>query len=150
MSEAISILYGMTRRGDEQVPDYRAKWDYIPMCDGWKRLPDGRMPAQDLLVFRVAPELVADLTSEQVAERVFIATNAPDEGRSEGDALIDALADQLTGLPNSGGPDGYGARFVPGVVGERSYRRSLSIGDTVSVEGRASVACLASGWREIA
>jgi hypothetical protein len=147
MSEAISILYGMTRRGDERVPDYRARWGYIPMCDGWKRLPDGRMPAQDLLVFRVAPELVADLTSEQVAERMFIATNAPAEViRSEDDDLIDALVEQVAGM---GGEEGYGARFVPGAAGERSYMRSLSIGDTVTVEGRASVGCLAHGWVEI-
>ena len=139
-----TILYGMTRSSEPGI-DYRARWGYIPMCDGWKRLPDGRMPAQDMIVFEVEEHLLRDLTPAQVAERVFIATNTPGLAMNETDQLLVELHQQWIGEAALG----YQLRFVAG-ADEGRYQRATSIGDTVTIEGHPSVACLARGWVEIA
>jgi len=132
-----TIIYGMTRT--DLLDAYR------PMSEGWKRLPDGRMPAQDMLVFEVPAELVANLTPAQVAERVFIATNAPGlDAREEDGLLVELYAQWIE-------EDEYHPVAGPRYVGVGTpYRRALSVGDTVSVEGHPSVACDKRGWREIA
>lgn len=123
-----TVYYGQTKSD-------RAA-NYIPACDGWKRVA-GRMPEQDLVVFDVPDILLAGLTKETVAEALFIATNAPDErsiathGRL---AMWFAVSLRLNDF-----------RVISG-----EGVRSVSVGDTVTVEGQPSVACEKQGWKEIA
>lgn len=127
--ETTMVYYGQTKSL------WRYSEDYVPAMDGWRRLRDGSMPEQDLFVFDVPTELLADLAKEKVAEALFVATNAPLEVIAPGTLsrwFADALIDRT-----------YRA------VGE-DCTRALSVGDTVTVEGQPSVACEKQGWKEIA
>lgn len=129
-----SLIYGMTRS------EYREQ-NYIPMDDGWRLLRDGRMPAQDLIVFRIEKALLGDLTPEAVCEAVFVATNAPDDYIEHSELC---LMRELNRLWLAGD-----FNWVPNHQGEPVYRRALSVGDTVTIEGLPSLACEKRGWREI-
>lgn len=123
-----TVAYGMT----ESL--YRATENYVPMADGWRRLRDGSMPEQTMAHFEVPNTYLLGLTKESVAEAMFIATNAPDvDAAREHGRLAAWLFEAVAGARETG-----------------VSMRSLSVGDTVTVWGQASVACQRIGWREIA
>jgi hypothetical protein len=121
-----TVAYGMT----ESL--YRHE-DYIPMMDGWRRLRDGSMPAQNMIHFQVPDALLLGLTKETVAEMLYVATNAPEEA-----------------IPPYGPLAVWFAEALRDKDAARETWRSLSVGDTVTVWGQASVACQRTGWKEIA
>jgi len=122
-----TVAYGMTENR------YRHE-DYIPMMDGWRRLRDGSMPAQNMMHFEVPDTLLIGKTSKAVAEALFTATNAPAEAiEAMGAGLVKWFAEALLKAD-----------------ADRVLWRSLSIGDTVTVWGQPSVACERFGWKEIA
>ena len=118
-----TVAYGMTAN------IYRHSENYIPMDDGWRRLRDGRMPEQETVHFEVPDALLLGKTKETVAEALFVATNAPEESIRAFGSLAVWFAEALRGM---------------------AAVTALSVGDTVTVWGQASVACQKQGWKEIA
>ena len=143
-----SVIYGMTRS------DYRASDNYVPAADGWRRLRDGSMPAQDMLIFDVPDGLLLGLTKESVAEALFVATNAPSGRLSEvAEATPTASDDRIKAYGRLAVWFAHNlltARFMPAYANTTEYTREASVGDTVTVEGQPSVACQRVGWKEIA
>jgi len=95
--------------------------------------------SQDILIFEVPRVLVGSTSAATVAEMVFIATNAPEEVIAGSDPLVQEIARQYE----------EGARFMGNEDGTEAYRRALSIGDTVTLEGFASQICKPRGFAEI-
>lgn len=95
--------------------------NYFPMSDGYR---EGA--AQETVVVEVETGLLVGRSIEDVAEAVFVATNAPTEVVAESRLSCAILA----GLLDSMG---------------RAQHRSLSVGDTVEVDGTRA-ACGRVGW----
>lgn len=98
--------------------------DYCPMSDGW------RPEAEQYELALEAPAGSYDL--ETLAEAVFTATNAPQEF-----IAADQLATQV-------------AELLVDAIASGARVRSLSVGDTVTVQAedgsRALVSCESRGW----
>lgn len=105
--------------------------DYVPTSDGYRPAAAQRSVTVEL---PDRPEL-ARLTGPELAEAVFVATNAPeDRWRSTPGAV--EVAEVLFG-PASNLPDE-----------QRRHLRALSVGDTVTVAGR-TLACEPVGFTDI-
>jgi hypothetical protein len=121
-AEPVTILVGYTKaiipEGDEEGPAL-----YVPYVDGWR-------PGAEQHVLSLTVDLPPTLETHQVADLVFYATNAPD------------LADDPWAGAIRKAIDATGYR------GEEAGHFSLSVGDTVTVDG-IGLACKSAAWGSI-
>lgn len=110
--KTIKLLIGLTKSDRFN--------NYIPMCDGW------REGAEQSVIELDYPDYME--TVWDVAERVFIATNAPEEAIAQVQSQQE-LYDMLAALNSP-------------------VLRALSVGDTVEYDG-IRLACERTGWRRI-
>lgn len=112
------VLPGYDEGQREWAPD--APDLYVPYVDGWK-------PGAAQHVLTLTVDLPAHLEAHQVADLVFYASNAPDLSGDHWAGAIRAAID------------------ATGYRGEEAGHFSLSVGDTVTVDGIA-LACRSAGW----
>lgn len=105
--------------GFTKTPELIGHGTYVPMLDGYREGAEQTTATVEI----DGP----DLSTEEWAEAVFVATNAPSE--SDCDPYPGALEIRKAL---------YGQRF-----------RSLSVGDTVEIDGLVRLSCEGSGWKEI-
>lgn len=122
----MKITIGLTRSNRTRGDD-----DYIPSFDGWR---DGA--AQDQVQVEL-PDSLATLTRTELADAAFVATNAPSRDDMASYPGAQQVLDALTAIPTS-----------PGTQPIPTTMRSLSIGDTVTVDDR-KLACVAVGWVDV-
>lgn len=99
---------------------------YVPASDGYRKGAKQRVVTIDLFAVHAGEALA-------VAEAVFVATNAPAVVVAKSQMARDVLR-ALVALSRA-----QGTPSVP---------RSLSVGDTVTVEG-VTVACASAGWKQV-
>lgn len=105
--------------------------NYIPSTDGYQ--PGA---AQDIVTIELpASSQLGQLPIHELAEAVFVATNAPYPSFRNGTEGADEIAEALNRLTD------------PFPAGRRGLR-SLSVGDTVTAHGR-TLACLPVGFAEV-
>lgn len=114
----MKITIGLTRSNRTRGAD-----DYVPSADGYRA-----GAGQDEIQVDV-PNLTG-LTREQVADAAFTVTNTPSP---------DLLSDT---------PGAHQVLTALQAVSTGGRLRSLSIGDTVTVDGR-KLACVAAGWVDV-
>lgn len=129
----MKIIYGMT------LSDRAA--DYIPADDGYR--PGA---AQDMIYFEVGNELIGDAKAHYIAECLFIATNAPDEALHDKPELIHAMRRLVTSMYDMGM---QGAITFAPFGDTEPYCRSMSVGDTVTLEGMGTLACAKQGFTRV-
>jgi hypothetical protein len=128
-AEPVTILVGYTKavvpEYDEELGAYPddAPDLYVPYSDGWR-------PGAEQHVLSLTVDLPPKFEAHQVADLVFYATNAPDLGDDPYAGAIRAAID------------------ATGYRGEEGGHFSLSVGDTVTVDG-IGLACKSAGWGSI-
>lgn len=120
MGNTVELIIGFTRSNRFR--------NYFPMSDGW------RVEAEQDRIVLDYPDYME--TAHEVAERVFIATNAPEEAIARVQSQRE-LADML-------------AEYAKAHDAEPSFPglRALSVGDTVTYDGH-TLACDRIGWRDV-
>jgi hypothetical protein len=122
-----TISIGYTRSDRKRGP----AGDYIPSVDGYQ--PGA---AQDVVTIEVPQDSrLGQLPIHDLAEAVFVATNAPYPSLRDGTPGAHEIAEALN------------QRTDPRPVGRRGLR-SLSVGDTVTAHGH-TFACLPVGFAEV-
>jgi hypothetical protein len=122
-----TISIGYTRSDRRRGP----AGDYIPSVDGYQ--PGA---AQDVVTIEVPHDSrLGQLTIHDLAEAVFVATNAPYPSLRDGTPDAHEIAEALN-RPTD-----------PSPVRRRALR-SLSVGDTVTAHGH-TLACLPVGFAEV-
>lgn len=122
---AFTISIGYTRS------DRTSGREYVPSIDGYQ--PGA---AQDIVTLELPHDSRLDqLPIHDLAEAVFVATNAPYPSFREGTQGAHEIAEALDRLTD------------PSTAGRRGFR-SLSVADTVTAHGH-TVACLPVGFAEV-
>jgi hypothetical protein len=122
-----TISIGYTRSDRKRGP----AGDYIPSIDGYQ--PEA---AQDTVTIEIPPHgRLGQLPIHNLAEAVFVATNAPYPSLRDGTPGAHEIAEALH-RPTD-----------PSTLGRRGFR-SLSVGDTVTACG-STLACLPVGFAEV-
>lgn len=129
-AEPVTILVGFTKPvipegSNGELRQWMRDDDetYVPYADGWR-------PGAAQHVLTLTVDLPPKLEAHQVADLVYYATNAPD---LEADPYAGAIRAAI---------DATGYR------GEEAGHFSLSVGDTVTVDG-IGLACRSAGWGSI-
>lgn len=129
-AEPVKILVGYTKAlvppGEENDPE--RSWDerpdfYVPYVHGWR-------PGAEQHVLTVTVDLPPRFEPHQVADLVYYATNSADLG---GDPYAGAIRAAID---------------ATGYQGKEAGHFSLSVGDTVTVDG-IGLACRSTGWGSI-
>jgi hypothetical protein len=106
-------------------------WTMSDRATGYSSFSDGYRPGAQQHTETVTVEAPADWSLAQLAEAVYVATNAPDASMMSGVALaINAAIDD----------NGY--------YGREAGHYSLSVGDTVTLDGD-TVAVDRLGWKPV-